>query len=221
MDKVYGKNGWGLGRLVNLAFGQGELGVTPLQMAAYTAALANRGTYYQPHVVRSYFNKITGKIEPVEYGSRKIEIRSDIWDVTHAGMYDVVNTPGGTAGRARVEGINVSGKTGTAENPHGEDHAWFVCFAPSEKPTIAMCVMIENIGFGGSHSAPVAKQILEAYFYPERGKIILDSLENVKKGIVPQQKAVLTPAPTRPNAPATAIKRPTKPPIAAVLPRRQ
>ncbi|MES2765748.1 MAG: penicillin-binding protein 2 [Bacteroidota bacterium] len=221
MDKAYGKNGWGPGRLVNLAFGQGELGVTPLQMAAYTATLANRGTYYQPHVVRSYFNKLTGKIEPVEYGSRKLDIRPDIWDVTHAGMYDVVNTPGGTASRAKVEGIHVSGKTGTAENPHGEDHAWFVCFAPSEKPTIAMCVMIENIGFGGSHSAPVAKQILEAYFYPERGKIILDSLENIKKGIAPpQEKAAVRPKVTAPNRASAPVKKAAKPPVAAILPRR-
>ncbi|HYF02403.1 MAG TPA: penicillin-binding protein 2 [Patescibacteria group bacterium] len=187
MDKVYGKNGWGPGRLVNLAFGQGELGVTPLQMAAYTAALANRGTYYQPHVVRAYFNKITGKIEPIEYGSRRIEIKPHIWDVTHAGMYDVVNKPGGTAGRAKVPGINVSGKTGTAENPHGEDHAWFVCFAPSEKPTIAMCVMVENSGFGGTIAAPIAQKILEAYFYPDRGAVLLDSLQNIKNGIPMQQ----------------------------------
>jgi penicillin-binding protein 2 len=131
-----------------------------------------------------------------------------------------VNVPGGTARLAKVEGINVSGKTGTAENPHGEDHAWFVCFAPSEKPTIAMCVMIENIGFGGTHSAPVARQILEAYFYPERGAKILDSLENLKKGIItqPQSAGAILPLPNKNND--RIARKPNKLPVAAILPRR-
>jgi penicillin-binding protein 2 len=171
------------GRLVNLGIGQGELGVSPLQMAVYCAALANKGTIYQPHLVRSIYNRKTRQLQDVAFASRQVipPIRPDIWDVIHAGMYDVVNTPGGTASRARVPGIDVCGKTGTAQNPHGEDHAWFICFAPRIKPKIAMCVMVENAGTGGSISAPIAQKLLMKYFYPN----LKDSTELPKDTTLP------------------------------------
>lgn len=164
-NRVYGPKGWNQGRLVNIAIGQGEVGVTPLQMAAYVSSIANKGTWYQPHTVREIYNRKTGETRPVEYGSRKLPVNPKVFDLLHAAMYDVVNTPGGTASAARIGTIKVCGKTGTAQNPHGEDHAWFVCFAPMENPQIAMCVMIENAGAGGAFSAPIAKKIIEQYFH--------------------------------------------------------
>jgi len=167
LEKVYGKGAATRGRLVNYGIGQGEILVTPLQMAAYTAAIANEGTYYQPHLVRAIKNNISNKIEPVSYASRKLPIDKRIFKFVKDGMYDVVNSPGGTAYYARLYNIEVCGKTGTAQNPHGKDHAWFVCFAPKENPKIALVVLAENSGFGGAVAAPIAKQLLEAFFHPE------------------------------------------------------
>jgi penicillin-binding protein 2 len=88
--------------------------------------------------------------------------------IVQEGMYAVCNIPGGTATNVRVDSVAVCGKTGTAQNPHGKDHSWFICYAPAEHPTIAMCVMVENAGFGATRAAPIARTILEAYFHPER-----------------------------------------------------
>ncbi len=156
------------GRLVNYGIGQGEISVTPLQMAVYTATIANKGRYIQPHLVRAIYNNLTKTQENIAYQTRYLDIEPRHFEVIHKGMYDVVNTPGGTANNARVSGINVCGKTGTAQNPHGRDHAWFVCFAPMENPKIAICVMVENSGFGSVAAAPIAREILSAFFYPDR-----------------------------------------------------
>jgi len=85
-------------------------------------------------------------------------------DVLHEAAIGVVNSPGGTAHQAAVKGFMVAGKTGTAQNPHGNDHAWFVCYAPAEAPEIAVAVLVENAGHGGSIAAPVARKVLEKYF---------------------------------------------------------
>lgn len=167
LEKVYGKGAATRGRLVNYGIGQGEILVTPLQMAAYTAAIANEGTYFQPHLVRAIKNNVSNKIEPVSFASKKLPIEKRIFKFIKDGMYDVVNSPGGTAYYARLDNVEVCGKTGTAQNPHGKDHAWFVCFAPKENPRIALVVLAENSGFGGAVAAPIAKQLLEAFFHPE------------------------------------------------------
>ncbi len=155
------------GRLVNLGIGQGELNVTPTQMAVYCAALANGGTIYQPHFVNSIYNRKTKRMESIIPANRTVNIRPDVFQLIKEGMYDVVNVPGGTALAARVDKISVCGKTGTAQNPHGQDHAWFICYAPKENPKIAMCVMVENAGFGGVISAPIAQKMLMKFFYPQ------------------------------------------------------
>lgn len=154
------------GRLVNLGIGQGELGVSPLQMAVYCSALANRGTIYQPHMVRSIYNRKTHQLQDVELAYRMLpSFKTEYWDAIHNGMYDVVNTPGGTGLGAKVPGIDVCGKTGTAQNPHGEDHAWFICFAPKVNPKIAICILVENAGYGGTISAPIAQRLLTKFFF--------------------------------------------------------
>ena len=157
------------GRLVNLGIGQGELGVSPLQMAVYCSALANKGTIYQPHMVRSIYNRKTHQLQDVELAYRMLpSFKTEYWDAIHNGMYDVVNTPGGTGLGAKVSGIDVCGKTGTAQNPHGEDHAWFICFAPKVNPKIAICILVENAGFGGTISAPIAQRLLTKFFFPHQ-----------------------------------------------------
>ncbi|MFM8568716.1 MAG: penicillin-binding protein 2 [Candidatus Kapaibacterium sp.] len=158
------------GRMVNLGIGQGEIGVTPLQMAAYCCALANKGTYYQPHIVRSYYYKDRSRMETSAHDSLNVPIDKKYFDVIQRGMFDVCNTPGGTATNVKVDGIEACGKTGTAQNPHGRDHSWFICYAPAVNPTIAMCVMVENAGFGATRAAPIARDILDAYFHPTRYK---------------------------------------------------
>ncbi len=151
------------GYLANFGIGQGEIAVTPLQMAVYTAALANWGIRYQPHIVKAIHNNLTNKIEQVAYDSIKIPIPKKYFDIVREGMYEVVNRPGGTAQNAALPGIKVCGKTGTAQNV-GRDHSWFVCFAPMEKPKIAVVVMIENGGFGSAIAAPIAKKFLWKFF---------------------------------------------------------
>lgn len=160
--------GFSKGKLLNYGIGQGEISVTPIQMAVYCAALANKGTVLQPHIVSRVHNAEAKKYMDLDYSSRHVGIAEKYFDIIHQGMYDVVNTPGGTASQARIPEVKVCGKTGTAQNPHGRDHAWFICFAPLEDPQIAMCVMVENSGFGGSVAAPIARQVLEAFFGIER-----------------------------------------------------
>ncbi len=177
-DRVYGKGRWTQGYLVSLAIGQGEVGVSPLQMACYAAALGNKGTYRQPHVVEKIRDKETGQFQLVDGETRKIELSAHVWDLIHQGMYRCVNEAGGTALSARVQGISVAGKTGTAQNPHGKDHAWFIGFAPVDHPKIAICVLVENAGFGGVISAPIAAMCIEQYLYGHliRGKQNLDAI---------------------------------------------
>ncbi|HRP01366.1 MAG TPA: penicillin-binding protein 2 [Candidatus Kapabacteria bacterium] len=153
------------GRMVNYGIGQGEILTTPLQMAVYTAAIANEGTLFKPHIVRYIKNNITNKLEPLNVQGTHLPIKKEIFDIVKKGMLDVVNVPGGTASAAKLPDIQVCGKTGTAQNPHGQDHAWFVCFAPLENPKIAMAIFVENAGFGGAVSAPIAHKLLDAYFH--------------------------------------------------------
>ncbi|MCL4511410.1 MAG: penicillin-binding protein 2 [Bacteroidetes bacterium] len=162
-NQIFGKNRWTNGYLVSLAIGQGEVSATPLQMAAYTTALANYGKYFQPHLVRYMRDRKTGKIYYTQYSERTIPVSKEVFDQIREGMYLVVNGPGGTGHGAQIPGIIVAGKTGTAQNPRGKDHAWFIAFAPFDHPKIALAVLVENAGFGGSVSAPIAKKLIEYY----------------------------------------------------------
>ena len=164
-DKRYGKNGWTRGFLPSLAIGQGEVGVTPLQMACYAAALANRGEYRQPHVARAIIEKSPRTIDTLSFPTRHIAVSSATWDVVREGMRRVVEEGGGTGGAARVPGVQSAGKTGTSQNPHGPDHAWYIGFAPFDHPRIAIAVLVENAGFGGTAAAPLAGLCIERYLY--------------------------------------------------------
>ncbi|HCA81426.1 MAG TPA: penicillin-binding protein 2 [Bacteroidetes bacterium] len=166
-DSRYGKGKWTQGFLISLAIGQGEVGVSPLQMARYAAALANGGIVYRPHAVEYIRNKETSHIEAVPHDSTLIGLSPHVMELIREGMQRVVHAPGGTGALARIPGVNSAGKTGTAENPHGKDHAWYVGFAPYENPKIAIAVLLENSGFGGTKAAPMAGLVMEKYLYGE------------------------------------------------------
>lgn len=146
--------------------GQGEINVTPIQMAVYTAAIANKGTLFQPNLVREIEHVAMKKREKVPHRSTKLPVDSWVFDAIHRGMYKVVNEGGGTATNAIVPGIKVCGKTGTAQNNQrgGKDHSWFICFAPMENPEIAIAVIVENAGFGATVAAPIARDMMMKFF---------------------------------------------------------
>jgi len=164
-DSRYGKGKWTQGYLISLAIGQGEVGVSPLQMARYAAALANGGIVYRPHAVEFIRNKETNKVDPVRHDSTLVGLSPRVMGLIREGMQRVVQAPGGTGGMARIQGVVSAGKTGTAENPHGKDHAWYIGFAPFDNPKIAVAVMLENSGFGGAKAAPLAGLVMERYLY--------------------------------------------------------
>ena len=147
---------WPRGLLLNLGIGQGELLATPLQLAVMTSIVSNGGTPIRPHVVRAIAEDPSFHLEkPLEPG---IIATSEAWAAVHQAMQLVVEK--GTAMAARIPGIAVAGKTGTAQNPHGKDHAVFVCYAPADHPTIAMAWIAENSGHGGVVCAPMAAHVL-------------------------------------------------------------
>jgi penicillin-binding protein 2 len=159
-DEKFQVGRWPRGLLLNLGIGQGELLATPLQLATMTAVVANGGRPVRPHVVSGVQGVMAFRIErPVEPG---VTTSQEQWDTVHLAMQRVVEA--GTAGAARVPGIGVAGKTGTAQNPHGNDHALFICYAPAEAPTVAMAVVAENSGHGGTVSAPIAARVLRKLF---------------------------------------------------------
>lgn len=159
-DRWYGKNRWAWSTIRSISIGQGEVKVTPLQMANLAAIMANKGFYYQPHLVKNI--GYDGSLERF-YEKKQTMVDSIHYSVIQEGMRRVVNEPGGTARRAKIEDIIVCGKTGTAQNPHGEDHSVFIAFAPLENPQIAIAVFIENAGFGGTWAAPIASLMIEKY----------------------------------------------------------
>lgn len=163
-NRVYGKNGWTKGNLANLAIGQGELSTTPLQMAQFAMIIANKGVCHTPHMVDFLVDNDSDTRRNYAVDTKYITgVDYDIYDIIHNAMHAVVSS--GTGRRARVHGIEVAGKTGTAQNPHGDSHAWFIGFAPVEKPVIAIAVIIENAGGGGAFAAPMAGLVMEKYFY--------------------------------------------------------
>lgn len=165
MNRRYGPKGWTRGFLPSLGIGQGELGVSPVQMAAYAMVLANKGYYHRPHAVYAVRDKQTRRIDSVAVKTRRVALASSTWTLVREGMRRVVMEPGGTASLARVKGIESAGKTGTAQNPHGKDHSWFVGFAPVDNPRIAVAVLVENVGYGGSFAAPIAGLCFEQYIF--------------------------------------------------------
>lgn len=158
-DKYYGSGRWKSSTIISLSIGQGELGVTPLQMANIMAIIANKGWYYNPHLIKGIGDKAYVK---EEYTTKNfVGIDTSYFEVVIDGMQQVVDR--GTAYYAKIKDIAVCGKTGTAQNPHGKDHSVFVAFAPRENPKIAIAVVVENAGFGSTWAAPMASILIEKY----------------------------------------------------------
>jgi penicillin-binding protein 2 len=172
-DRFHGKNKWKALTVISMAIGQGEIGTTPLQMANMTAAIANRGYYYIPHVVKSVGTDHT--IDERFKTKNLIHIDSVNFETIILGMKDAVNGgAGATATIAALTNIIVCGKTGTAQNPHVDDHSVFIAFAPKDDPRIAIAVYVENAGFGSTYAAPVASLMIEKYI---KGEITNKALE--------------------------------------------
>ncbi|MFZ4860818.1 penicillin-binding protein 2 [Sphingobacterium sp. Mn56C] len=159
--KRFGNETWRSSYNISLSIGQGELGITPLQMANIMAIVANRGHYYRPHLVKGIGDK---KMVREEY-TEKIYAGVDpkYYEPVIEGMSRAVNVSGGTGYSVRINGIEMCGKTGTVQNPHGENHAVFFAFAPRVNPKIAIAVFVENAGYGGTWAGPIASMLVEKY----------------------------------------------------------
>ncbi len=158
-DKYYGEGRWNSLTIISLAIGQGEIAVTPLQLANFSATIANRGYYYTPHIVRAIGRKdsLYKKYNHIFY----TKVESQYFDLVVEGMRKVVEAGTGTV--ARMDSIIVCAKTGTAQNPHGKDHSIFIAFAPMDNPRIAISVVVENAGFGATWAGPIASLMIEKY----------------------------------------------------------
>lgn len=162
-NRIYGERGWKSITVISLAIGQGELGITPIQMANMSATIANRGYYFTPHIVSEIDNLSN---QQRFYEKNYTTIDSINYEPVIEGMRLAVNGGAGSTARiAAIKDIVVAGKTGTAENPHGEDHSIFVAFAPIDDPKIALAVYVENAGFGTTWAAPIASLMIEKYLH--------------------------------------------------------
>lgn len=160
-NRIYGEGRWKFSTIYSLSIGQGEMLVTPLQMANLSAIMANKGYYYTPHLVKEIEDQ---EIDPQFSTRNETGINSDYFTFVQDAMSDAIY---GTASRAIIPGINICGKTGTAQNPHGEDHSVFMAFAPKEDPKIAIAVYVENAGWGGRSAASIASLMIEQYLTGE------------------------------------------------------
>ena len=153
---------WSANSIISVAIGQGEVLATPLQIANLCATIANRGYYITPHVVKEIKG---GKLDSIYSVRHRPEINRSYYDVVAEGMRMAVT--GGTCRTANLPDIAVAGKTGTAQNPHGRDHSAFMGFAPYDNPRIAVCVYVENAGFGAAYGVPIGSLIIEKYLKGE------------------------------------------------------
>ncbi len=153
MKKRYGKYGWSRGVLLNLAIGQGELLVTPMQVLNYINLLSTRGNSPNCHFV--FVDNLPSNVS--------LDIKNHIWDNVHSGMRQAIISKNGTGKKADLnfEGFKLYGKTGTAENPHGDNHAWFVGWVDFKEKKYSIVILLENAGSGGAVAAPIAKKVFE------------------------------------------------------------
>ncbi len=177
-DTRYGKGRWTQGLMLNNAIGQGEYLATVLHVARMSAAVANGGWLVQPH----FLEHVEGE-PPRGYPRRRIDgLSGPTLSFLQRAMTSVVESPTGTAHWTRIPWLEVAGKTGTAQNPHGEDHSWYTAYAPADHPEIALAIIVENAGHGSEIAAPIARDFLKEYFRPGRrgGRPALTSLPEAR-----------------------------------------
>ncbi len=208
--KRWGSDKWGSSFNISLSIGQGELGITPLQMANTMAIVANRGFYYKPHLIKAIGAK---KVIRREFTKKiAVGIEQQYFGSVIEGMSRVVNQPGGTAYYSKIPGIEMCGKTGTVQNPHGADHSVFVAFAPRENPKIAIAVVVENAGFGATWSAPIASLMVEKYLRDSISRPAAYKDRITQASLLPAIKQKLTPKTTiKKDSAKTVSKTAVKP----------
>lgn len=162
-EKRLGRGAVTAGIPANLAIGQGEVLATPLQMASLFAALGKRGLAARPHLMLKATGPDGRPLSEERPDTVRLAVSREHLQAVVEALAAVVNQPGGTGGAARMEGVTVAGKTGTSQNPHGEDHSWFVGFAPAEDPVIAVAAVVENAGHGSAVAAPLVGRTIRAY----------------------------------------------------------
>lgn len=160
-DKIYGEHRWKSSNILSLAIGQAEISLTPLQLANFTSIVANRGYYIPPHLVKSYINGDT--ITNLNFNKHNFDIDTHYFSLVINAMEDVLKV--GTAIRygSKFGEYQICGKTGTSQNPHGEDHSVFIAFAPKDNPKIAVAAILENAGQGAHWAAPICMLAIEKY----------------------------------------------------------
>ena len=166
-NRAYGKGRWNSTTVISLSIGQGEILATPMHLANLCATVANRGYYYIPHIVKASEGV---DIDPKYYEKQYTKVSLEHFPKVIKGMWRAVNSGagmGGTAWIAHIDGIDVCGKTGTAQNPRGADNSVFICFAPMDDPKIAIAAYVENGGFGATYAAPMASLMVEMYLNRE------------------------------------------------------
>jgi penicillin-binding protein 2 len=193
---------WFAGETISVSIGQGATTVTPLQLARAIGGIAVGGVWHVPHLAKS----LTGKEKPHEWSLSPDNIHRVVY-----GMYGVVNE-GGTGVRAKLPGIDVCGKTGSAQiasaayeklHPNVKDNAWFVAFAPCYKPEIVVSVLWENCGLHGQFAAPIARDVMVSYF---NKKERLAESAKIRQSPASTFAAALTPQAPKPQAPPPALK---------------
>jgi penicillin-binding protein 2 len=180
MNSTFGERRWGIGDLMSLGVGQGMVSASPLQMAVAAASLANGGYRVRPHIVQA-IREPAGSMQYTNPEMEKIEwIKDEYLDAVRPGMKRVV-TEGGGRYYVNIPNIEMAGKTGTAQNPHGENHGWFIAFAPADNPQIAVAALTENAGFGSISAAPVVSLVVEKYLTGEINRqFVYDYVINFK-----------------------------------------
>ncbi|HEX5152425.1 MAG TPA: penicillin-binding protein 2 [Parafilimonas sp.] len=182
-NRDFGGPRWNSCNIVTLGIGQDRMLVTPLQMANAMCIIANKGYYYTPHFVDSIEHETIADTQFLGKYREKREALTHISDSSYnavqLGMHDVATF--GTAARVKIEGIDICAKTGTAQNPHGKNHSLFVAFAPRENPKIAICVVVENAGYGATWAAPIASLMMEKYLKDSISSARLPEVERISE----------------------------------------
>jgi len=162
-DRRFGKGGWTQGHMLNNIIGQGEYLVNLLQSVRMCAAVANGGYLVQPHLIDRVESQAA-----ITYPKKRVpQLSGSELRFIRTGLEGVVADEHGTAHWTQLDWLVSAGKTGTAQNPHGEDHAWYIAYAPADDPEIAMALIVENAGHGGEIAAPIVRDFFKEYFRPE------------------------------------------------------
>jgi len=169
-DQRFGKRGWTAGVMLNLAIGQGEILVTPMQVLRFAGLVAGRGRGATPHLGVRLVDHASREERLLSYPLKELSLSPATWAMVEAATQAVVELPGGTAHGQKRARYRSAGKTGTSENPHGEAHAWYMGWMPEPAPEVAAAVIVENAGHGSAEAAPIAFDLFDAWLDLKEGR---------------------------------------------------